>query len=842
MGDQNMMGAFAGGQASGWHSGGDGAQKEDDALYGGFSSSAANPLNPLAGGGGGFGAPPGGGSGMDQYSYGGPGIQTGAGMPTAQAPPGTGVQRPPPSSLGWGVAGGATQTGSILKNMDSRPMTSNRASGYQARTQGGAGAGGFDPLNQGHMMGQALPLQKRSDNSPEEQCLEMEKKVNALIEESAMAALSKDYPLALEKAIEAGKKERWLCKEREKLGLGDQINIDLTYSVHFNLAVQYHNSQLYTEAINTYTLIVRNKQYAQSGRLRVNMGNIYYEQKKYTFAIKMYKTALDQVPPTGKELRLRITRNIANAYVKMGQYQDAINQYEVIMKEYPDMQTGFNLLLCYYVLRDKDKLKRHFLKLLQIRMGGSSADDDDEEEHEEKAENEVFVDDALLSELRERRKQHAHFVLMAGRLIAPIVETDWEKGFEFVVSSLKQARVTELKQSNTRLASELEMCWALQYLKHQKYNKAIECLKAFEKKDKVLKARAACNLSYLYFLEGDIENGEQYANMSIEADKYNAKALVNKGNFLYHKGDYDKAKEYYLEALSVEADCIEAIYNLGLATKALHQYEESLRVFKRLQTMIDSVEVIYQLANLYDLLGRHDMAAEWFRKTPTDPAILARLGSIYVKEEDESQAFHFHLEAYRYFPVNMDVINWLGAYFVKNEVYEKAMKYFERASQIQPAEVKWQLLVASCYRRIGAFPQAKKMYEDIHRKYPDNVECPRYLVHLCKEMGLTDEAVAYHKVLSKLEKRAGNFGTQPAAGNLQQAPSAAGLSAGLPDNTDPAAPAPHTSSRHAQKVAALESETTSDKDALTQQAEEKASKKKPVEDDDELDDDDLPGM
>ena len=30
----------------------------------------------------------------------------------------------------------------------------------------------------------------------------------------------------------------------------------------------------------------------------------------------------------------------------------------------------------------------------------------------------------------------------------------------------------------------------------------------------------------------------------------------------------------------------------------------------------------------------------------------------------------------------MDVISWLGAYFVKNEVYEKAMQFFERERPI----------------------------------------------------------------------------------------------------------------------------------------------------------------
>ncbi len=59
------------------------------------------------------------------------------------------------------------------------------------------------------------------------------------------------------------------------------------------------------------------------------------------------------------------------------------------------------------------------------------------------------------------------------------------------------------------------------------------------------------------------------------------------------------------------------------------------------------------------------------------------------------------------YPVNMDVISWSGAYHVKHEVYEKAMPYFDLASKVQPQEVKWALMVASCYRRIGAFQQVR---------------------------------------------------------------------------------------------------------------------------------------
>ena len=201
-------------------------------------------------------------------------------------------------------------------------MTAVRAAGYTAAAGGKGGV--FDPANLGQAgRGPAPPLQKRSENSPEDMCREMEKEVNALIEESSLLNLKREHGPALEKAKEAGKRERALCRQREQNGLADQINIDLTYSVCFNLANQYHASGMYTEALNTYSIIVKNKQYAQSGRLRVNMGNIYYEQNKYPSAIKMYRMALDQIPSTGREVRFKIMRNIGNSFVRLGQFQVA---------------------------------------------------------------------------------------------------------------------------------------------------------------------------------------------------------------------------------------------------------------------------------------------------------------------------------------------------------------------------------------------------------------------------------------------------------------------------------------------------------------------------------------
>lgn len=96
------------------------------------------------------------------------------------------------------------------------------------------------------------------------------------------------------------------------------------------------------------------------------MGNIYFQQEKYTIAIKMYRMALDLIPATSKEMRYKILMNIGHAFIKLGQFQEAINSYDTIMKGAPNFQIAFNLMLCLYALGDAARMKDNFIKMLDI--------------------------------------------------------------------------------------------------------------------------------------------------------------------------------------------------------------------------------------------------------------------------------------------------------------------------------------------------------------------------------------------------------------------------------------------------------------------------------------------
>ena len=71
------------------------------------------------------------------------------------------------------------------------------------------------------------------------------------------------------------------------------------------------------------------------------------------------------------------------------------------------------------------------------------------------------------------------------------------------------------------------------------------------------------NFSWLFLLSrclgqycarviGEFKSADSYADMAIRHNRYNAKALVNKGNCLFMSKEYERAKEIFLEAIGVE--------------------------------------------------------------------------------------------------------------------------------------------------------------------------------------------------------------------------------------------------------------------------------------------------
>ncbi|EDQ86081.1 uncharacterized protein MONBRDRAFT_11191 [Monosiga brevicollis MX1] len=632
-----------------------------------------------------------------------------------------------------------------------RPMTAIKGAGFSSSK---GRSSNFDPM----ATDIPAPLEKTQDTSPEANIRNLEAKVHDFLEESSFAVSKRKFQEVL-----------------------------------VQLANVYQFCEMYTESINTLMVLVKNKTFDRAGRLRVNIGNIYFKQGKHLQAVKQYRMSLDQIPSDQQQLKNRVLKNIAHCFVKMGQYADAMKTYEHVLEQTPirvhgdmcvvpathrsiacgraeqemegmeerepgnDFQTAFNCILCYVAIGERDRMKRGFIRMLSLQLDGDP-DGDKYLNVQDDSQVQMFLDavkDDQLRGLERRAKKHAErYLLLAARLIAPLIESDFADGFDWCIEKIKASAFNPL-------ASELEIHKALSYLKVKEFKKAVKLLKGFEKKESHMLSTAATNLAFLYALETDYTQAEEYADRAIQADKYNPNAMVNKGNCLLAQDKHAEAIEFYHEALAVDSGCFEALYNLGLAHRRLGDLDEALDCFLKLADMLpEHAEVVYQVAAVYEELEDFDQSCEWFETliglVRTDPNALRHFGELYDKLEDKSEAFKYHFEAFRYFPSDIATISWFGSYYIESQFIEKAIQYFERAAEVQPGQVKWRLMIGSCYRRTGNYQQALEVYKRTHRLFPDNVECLKFLVRICTDMDLPeaqDFAVALKRAEQMTERK-----------------------------------------------------------------------------------------
>ena len=72
--------------------------------------------------------------------------------------------------------------------------------------------------------------------------------------------------------------------------------------------------------------------------------------------------------------------------------------------------------------------------------------------------------------------------------------------------------------------------------------------------------------------------------------------VLLQGTIAAKAGDLAQAKSLFMDAVSLEADCAEAIYNLGLVSKALGNLDDALAAFKKMNSMLtDDTAAMFQV-------------------------------------------------------------------------------------------------------------------------------------------------------------------------------------------------------------------------------------------------------
>lgn len=100
-----------------------------------------------------------------------------------------------------------------------------------------------------------------------------------------------------------------------------------------------------------------------------------------------------------------------------------------------------------------------------------------------------------------------------------------------------------------------------------------------------------------------------------------AKLEYNRGVDYYKIGQYDRSMAAFRRAIELDANYIDAYYNLGSILEYLHQDGAALAVFKQIIVRKpDDYESVYKAANLSKKLGEIDKAKSYLSLIPTESA------------------------------------------------------------------------------------------------------------------------------------------------------------------------------------------------------------------------------
>nr|NP_724347.3 no mechanoreceptor potential B, isoform D [Drosophila melanogaster]AAF57218.4 no mechanoreceptor potential B, isoform D [Drosophila melanogaster] len=735
-------------------------------------------------------------------------------------PTAAGRPRPPTSQLfSRGNLASSRATGGDKSGL-ARPSTAVRAVGYAANCESAHQR--FEQFFLEKAKQQTLSSRAAvdaiKDVNPQMKYKNLEEKIVKLLESSIVLAwqgspnklLNLDTKLAeaLSKAKEAFSLDRTLHQFRDQHGENVYHNFDLTYA-------QYERSEMHIEALNTYSIMAKNKMFPHVNQLKLNMGNIYYSMGIYQKAVKMYRMALDSVPKSLSQLRLKIRENIGILFIRMGSYSDAASSFEFIMTERANIRSSIHLLLCYFALGDVEKVKLAFRRLCDVQTEAIESDMESEtniiklQQQAEpiqqigetdgyqslnnepvtgsviKAEGggklnetvkfaatvkhryvvQALKKDELAVYRNERRNAVKRSITMIVDLISPFIEDNYNDGYNWCIEIIKTSNLAWL-------ANELELNKALVYLRQNDVHQAIETLQMYDRKSEgSMTASALTNLSFIY-----IKMASHCVNQlhEIGSLKNNAPGLINAGIVELGSHNLILASERFEGALQLQPMNFEARYNLGLVALAQNDYElaeerfELLKEQLMLPSSVQHSHVFYQLAKLQERRLESGLISNFtpgaalqaylqvvgISASDIDSRLFEKVGSLYEQIQDHQEANQYYNEAYRINMSDIGIASSIGSYYIKLQATERALFYYERAVLADPNDPNLMLRIASCFR--NSYLPTKQylgLFQKIHARFPDNLTCIRALMQVTKSLELGDLYERYASEYTRLQSQ-----------------------------------------------------------------------------------------
>ena len=186
---------------------------------------------------------------------------------------------------------------------------------------------------------------------------------------------------------------------------------------------------------------------------------------------------------------------------------------------------------------------------------------------------------------------------------------------------------------------------------------------------------------YIYLENNNLQLASLHFAAALEKNPALAEAYVGLGRIEMQKNQYPSAMGMFMRANEIEPNLIPALVGQaqalrfeGKMSEAIHKINAAMAISR------DDLMVLKELAIIYDLMGRENLAAPLHReiveKSPDVAASHNNLGMNQMVREQYPEAILSFLQALNLDPKNTRVRNNLASAYALNGDEEKALKIF----------------------------------------------------------------------------------------------------------------------------------------------------------------------
>ena len=237
-------------------------------------------------------------------------------------------------------------------------------------------------------------------------------------------------------------------------------------------------------------------------------------------------------------------------------------------------------------------------------------------------------------------------------------------------------------------------------------------------------------LAHLYKLLGNFERAVHYIEKVLETDKNHLECLLLEEEIYLEQGFLQLAKNVVDKIYEIQPTSKNLAKKINLLNKL--QEFDVIKEIEEDEAKFDD-EVLYELSCAYlenfDMLKAVEMLEKGYGKNNKNLQIITSLAKIYYENKEFEKSLKLFKEAMEINPDAL-VMNYLGLFELNNKNLTKAIDYFMSAQKADETNAEYAYNLASAYFLNGWFDEAAKYFNKAICIDSENVDYHYSLAYL----------------------------------------------------------------------------------------------------------------